>query len=58
MFWEWEDSLSMPGGNGGLRGGSSGLSIEVVGKLKDDLLIIKSGMIALAFVVTWIAIKI
>jgi hypothetical protein len=48
----------MPGGNGGLQGGSSALTIEIVGKLKDDLLVIKFGMIALAVVVAWIASKI
>jgi hypothetical protein len=48
----------MPGGNGALRGGSSALAIEIVGKLKDDLLFIKLGMLALAVVVAWIASKI
>jgi hypothetical protein len=48
----------MPGGHGGRRGGSSALAIEIVGKLKDDLLFIKLGMLALAVVVAWIASKI
>jgi hypothetical protein len=47
----------MPGGNGGLRGGSSALTIEIVGKSKDDLLVIKLGMMALVVVVAWIASK-
>jgi hypothetical protein len=47
----------MPGGNGGLRGGSSALAVEIVGKLKDDLLVIKLGVMLVVVIVAWIASK-